>query len=539
MKINKLIPAAVMGTVVLLASCEKDIYNGVDSTVNSVYTDTTGPLKAAADFPIGIATDYTALKDNAAYRNVVFREADATTFGYHMKHGAIVQSDGSLNFSRADELMAICNQNNIEVFGHTLAWHQNQNGDYLRTLTGTSVPVNVPNLIANGSFELGSGNEFTNWGKYNGGSMMTATTAAGETYAGSRALKVVNTADNPGGQWRVQLASDLFNTTVNTAYRVTYWVKAANAGGSIRLSTGPTAQYQGDQTISTTWSQITYTFTAKEAQSRILFDMGLKANTYYIDDVMIVDASAPTSTPVSNTEIATKVDNALKTFIQGTVNHFKDKVHAWDVVNEPINDNGTLRASATSSGDTFYWGQFLGKDFIKKAFTYASQSDPTAQLFINDYNLEAFSVKVDSLVAIVKWLQAANVPIHGIGTQMHCSTATSYAKIDDMFKKLAATGLKVRISELDVRLNPNEKVIDVNASTAMLNLQAAMYYYVVKSYLKHVPAAQRAGITIWGVEDKNSWILVNQKKNDAPLLFNNNFGKKPAYAAVLEALKGK
>lgn len=541
MRRNLIIPGLLLFVAAAVTSCKKDYFNGANSTLANDYADTAGTLKAVTNIPIGMAIDYDFIANTYNDRSIVLREASNVTFGYTMKHGAIVQGDGSLNFTRADALVANANAAGLQVYGHTLAWHQNQNGTYLRSLIPGSAGNTVPNLLVNGDFEAGSGSNFTNWNVYNGAGSFAETKVAAEVHGGARALKVTNTADNPGAQYKVQLASDLMTTTINKTYNVTMWVRSASAGGSFRFSTQPTASYQGDQTTSTTWTQISWSFVAKDAQTRLLIDIGLKANTYFIDDMQVTDASL--STPLPAGDIAIKIDNALKTFISGMVNHFKDKVHAWDVVNEPVNENGTLRAgpyaAATEPSDTFYWAQYLGRGYIAKAFTYASQADPTATLFINDYNLESSPAKVDSLVKLVNELKAANVPIHGIGTQMHSKVTDSYDNIDNMFKKLAATGLKIKISELDVKLNPSSRVIDVATSPTLYNLQASMYKYIVQSYIKNVPAAQRYGITIWGQMDKNSWIVTQQKLNDAPLLFDNAGKKKPAYGAFLQALKGQ
>jgi endo-1,4-beta-xylanase len=106
-----------------------------------------------------------------------------------------------------------------------------------------------------------------------------------------------------------------------------------------------------------------------------------------------------------------------------------------------------------------------------------------------------------------------------------------------MFRKLAATGLKIRVSELDIRVNPSD-VQGFTTTAAILTQQADMYSFVVKAYLQYVPAAQRHGLTIWGVTDADSWIVNYMKKTDFPLLFNRDYTKKPAYNSTLQALKG-
>jgi endo-1,4-beta-xylanase len=240
-------------------------------------------------------------------------------------------------------------------------------------------------------------------------------------------------------------------------------------------------------------------------------------------------------------QIATKLDEALGMYITTMVNRYKAKVKAWDVVNELLDDNGNLRNNANSptpSGatDWFVWSHYLGRDYALKAFNYAKAADPTASLFINDYNLESRPVKLDSLIKMVAELKTRGAKVDGIGTQMHITRATSYAGIDQMFQKLAATGLKIHVSELDVRINPN--VVPGYILTAMEeNYQAAMYLYVVQSYLKYVPKAQQFGITVWGVSDNTSWLYNNGK--DYPLLYRADFSKKQAYAGVLKALRGQ
>ena len=531
MKYTYIIPAAF---ALLIASCKKDVPGSLNT---GNFIDSVGTLKEVASFPIGIAIDYTPFMNDAKYLQAVSREADNVTFGYQMKHGALVKDDGSINFTKSDELLNKATVAGLEVFGHTLGWHQNQNGTYLRSLTGGSAGPAAVNLIANGGFELGSGTSFTNWAAYNGVASFSAG-SGGEVNTGARSLKVEVLANNPGGHWRVQFASDLFPTTVDKTYKISFQIKSATAGGSGRLSTGPTAQYQPDFTTNTSWTIVSWTITAKEAQTRILFDMGAVADTYFIDEVSIVDASIVA--PPSGAEIALKVDNALKTFITTTATHYKGKVKAWDVVNEPMSDGGGALRTNTgpTTGDTFYWSQYLGRNWGLKAFQYAKAADPAALLFINDYNLESNNAKLDSLLGYVAELKTKGAVIDGIGTQMHIGVNTSYAGIENMFKKLAATGLKIRISELDVRINPTD-LTTYKPGKYELAYQAAMYKHVIASYIKYIPAAQRHGVTIWGVTDADSWIVLSQKKLDFPLLFNNSYGKKPAFSAVREALKAE
>ncbi|MBY0348568.1 MAG: hypothetical protein GTN67_07845 [Hydrotalea flava] len=526
-----------------LSSCKKVPVNNIMNPGN--YSDTFGLIKTAATadgFPFGLAIDYTPMLNNPVYAGTVTREANSVTFGYQMKHGAIVQNDGSLNYTNTDALVNACVNAGLQIYGHTLGWHQNQNATYLKSYAGITIPA-ATELLANPGFELGNATSFSNWSTYNAsnGATISVTTTPSQVHSGTRAMMVVNPVANPGSQWKVQVASDLFNTTVGHQYTVSYWVYAAAAGGSIRLSTqtsgGGSAQYQGDQTIGTSWQLITWTITANSPQTRILFDMGQAANTYYIDNASVKQVIAAPS----GSQIAVKLDSALNNFITNTVTRYKGVVKDWDVINELFADNGTLRNNSNTSitgSDVLVWSNYMGNTYPLHAFQYAQAADPNALLFINDYGLESNSVKLDSLISYVKFLKANGAKVDGIGTQMHIAWNTSYAGIDAMFQKLAATGLLIRISELDVRINPNDKT-GFMPTSLFYGYQADMYNYVVNSYLKYIPKAQRYGITVWGVDDPESWIITSQKKVDNPLLFDANFARKPAYSGFLNALKAQ
>lgn len=526
--VNIFVPVTFLSMI--FSSCTKMNEVGILNT--GAFSDTTGALKDATDITMGVAVDFPAMVTNSKYSSTVQRDFDRVTFGYHMKHGAIVKDNGTMDFTNTDALVTAAG--NMDIFGHVLGWHANQNATYLKEYSGLVIPAATENL-GNPGFESG----LTGWAIYNtNGATITSSTNSSEFRTGTSAMKVVNPTAWSGGQWRVQVASSLVPTIVGKQYVITYWVKAAAAGGSIRLSTadqtGGNAQYQGDQTIGTSFAQVTWTITANSTQTRFLFDMGLLANTYYIDD-----ASFKEVIPVpGGVQIAAKLDTALGKFITTIVGRYKNKVKAWDVVNELMDDNGNLRNNSntnTTPADVLVWSNYLGRDYALKAFNYAKAADPAALLFINEYNLESKPAKLDSLIAMVSELKGKGAKIDGIGTQMHIAWNVSYDGVDQMMKKLAATGLKIHISELDVKINPtlNSGFILTNLEA---NYQAEMYKYVVQSYLKYIPKAQQFGITIWGVSDDTSWLSKNGL--EFPLLYNADFSKKQAYSAVCLGLKG-
>ena len=144
-------------------------------------------------------------------------------------------------------------------------------------------------LIGNGGFETG-GNNFTNWTKQNGASFLTATTT--ETHSGGRALRaeVTGSQPNAGQAYSVQLINDAATTVVGTQYVFSIWAKATTAGSTIRFSTQPSALYGPDTPVPTTWTKLSWTFTANETQTKLVLDLGKNTNVYYLDDADISPA---------------------------------------------------------------------------------------------------------------------------------------------------------------------------------------------------------------------------------------------------------
>ena len=525
-KFQRVVPALLVALAI--GSCKKSVDDVVVPPPVVNVLDTSAPLKSAASFTIGAAVPYGEMINNAAYAAIVKRDFSGITIENDMKHGSVVQANGSLNFTRADALINAAQ--GLTIFGHTLGWHTQQNATYLKTFAGIN-SASGPELSTNGGFESG----LTGWSVLNtNGATITAGSGAIEVRTGSGSMKVANPTAWPGNQWRVQVSSATFPTVVGRQYVVSYYAKAEAAGGSIRLSTGPTnPSYQGDQTIGTNWQLITFTFTAAVASSTFLFDLGQVANTYYIDDVSVKEISQS-----SGAQVSAKLDEALGNFVTGMVTHFKGRVKAWDVVNELFTESGALRNNSntpTTNADVLVWSHYLGRDYAFKAFNYAAAADPAALLFINDYNLEQSPAKLDSLIAYVREIKLRGAKVDGIGTQMHVHANSNRAMIDLMMQKLAATGLLVRISELDISVNPASTAGYQFTATEAAN-QSEVYRYIVGSYMKNIPKAQQHGITVWGITDNTSWLYKNGL--DFPLLYNANYTKKPAFTGFLRGLKG-
>ncbi len=236
--------------------------------------------------------------------------------------------------------------------------------------------------------------------------------------------------------------------------------------------------------------------------------------------------------------------NRLREHIFTVVGRYKGRIKGWDVVNEALNQDGTMRQSP--------WMKIIGEDYLAKAFQFAREADPSAELYYNDYDLE-LPAKRKGAVELMKKLKAGGVPIEAIGLQNHDlldwpSTADEDATID-AFAKL---GLKVNITELDVDVLPRttkpgaDYAVDITP-TPQLNpytqslpdsVQSALarrYAELFRIYLKHRDAIDR--VTFWGVADGDSWLnnWPIKGRTNYPLLFDRSGQPKMAFYELVEA----
>ncbi len=213
----------------------------------------------------------------------------------------------------------------------------------------------------------------------------------------------------------------------------------------------------------------------------------------------------------------------LKEYIAVVMGRYKGRIYAWDVVNEPFEDNGKLR-----EGSSFFQ-KTCGTEYIEKAFVWAHEVDPAAKLFLNDYNTETVNPKSNALYDLVKQLLAKGVPIHGVGIQAHVTEEgpPNFVLLLKNVKRLAALGLEVQFTELDVRIRGE-------ITEEKLAHQAEIYrdFFRIAIGVKKVTC-----VTTWGTSDKDSWIPGQFKGYDAALMFDAQYAPKPAYDAALKALK--
>ncbi len=208
----------------------------------------------------------------------------------------------------------------------------------------------------------------------------------------------------------------------------------------------------------------------------------------------------------------------LKDHVTRMVSRYRGKVWAWDVVNEALAEDGSLR-------DTI-WLRKLGPNYIADAFHWARAADPEAMLFINEYGAEWDNRKSAALLGLVKKLREDGVPVQGVGFQAHLPYDRSAAGMAENLARFADSGFAVAVTELDVR-------VDLPATAEKLQQQARLYLDVVNACLS---VSACVSVTVWGFTDAKSWIPSYHKGFGAACLFDEAYGPKPAYRELMAAL---
>lgn len=224
----------------------------------------------------------------------------------------------------------------------------------------------------------------------------------------------------------------------------------------------------------------------------------------------------------------------LKRHITDVMTRYKGTVYAWDVVNEAVPDTSTAIYRKTR------FLEIIGEDYIEKAFQYAHEADPNAQLFYNDYNTEN-PAKRERIFQLLKKLKAKGVPINGVGLQAHWSIyEPTRSELEESITKFASLGLTVQFTEVDVSVYPKEherrehRPTDKSEFTpAMNDRQAAQYKMLFEVFRKHRNTI--TGVTFWNLSDRYSWLdnFPVPGRKDYPLLFDQTGKPKKAYEGVV------
>ncbi len=248
----------------------------------------------------------------------------------------------------------------------------------------------------------------------------------------------------------------------------------------------------------------------------------------------------------------------LRQYIHTVAGRYAGEVHAWDVVNEQIGEDGRYRDTA--------WVRAYGGDgdaLLRDAFRFASEAAPDAELYYNDFNAWR-PEKVAGIVRMVEMLRAHGIRIDGVGIQGHWGlNYPSLTEIEAAIDAYHAAGVKVMVTELDVDVLPLTKEGQI-IGQCMLHPQFQLpeFKRFLDPYREGLPdEVQRqladryaelfalfhrkrdklARVAVWGIADDMSWKngYPIPGRTNYPLLFDRQRQPKPALEAVLRVPQGR
>src|SRR5690554_2571772 len=396
----------------------------------------------------------------------------------------------------------------------------------------------------------------------------------GEGPDGTNAIKITSIAD-PANPWDTQFFIYTPNKTweAGEKYRISFWYKASAAADSetqCHVEPGGYLHYamlpQNPQ-FTTEWKHYEATSSIPgdgDGMKSIAFNLNVSTEqvTYYFANIVWETEESGNKIPLTPEEKADTLSWAMKTWISGMLEATDGYVKEWDVVNSAVSgadSNGDGKydlwsaenVSATDAENNFYWGDYLGDDYVRLAVQYAREFGPAdMKLFINDYNLESDWDDNHKLKSLIQWIERWEsdgvTVIDGIGTQMHVSyhlnpetQASKEEHIVKMFELMAATGKLVKITELDMGLVDEEgnAVATGDVTTEQHKAMSEHYKFIVEKYFELIPADQRYGITHWCPFDspeESSW------RGGEPVgLWSRDNYRKHTYAGFADGLAGE
>ena len=433
------------------------------------------------------------------------------------KYASVVSANGTMNFNTVKTFIRNATNAGLEVYGHCLAWHSQQQPQYLNGLITLQNPgVEEGEVFA---YTFDDGVMLNGWGNNQQRTIVEG------SHDGSRCLRVVNPSAVQA--WESQVAADFSpELTAGETYTLRFWAKASRA---TTLSAGlqypsseagyPSRGEFGSFSVTTEWQEYTLQATVTGTQcTRLLFNIGAFAGTLWLDDVTLTGRRTEQMPAEQKREVLTA---EMERWIRGMMTACEGKVKAWDVVNEAISDgnmasDGFYALRHGGGQNDFVWQDHMGDlEYVRTAVRLARQYGPEdLTLFVNDYNLESDwdgNMKLKSLIHwIGRWEADGVTRIDGIGTQMHinCSLnagtmASRKNAVKNMFRLMAATGKMVRVSELDMGMQDasGNTVTTDKMTDAMHRAMADFYRFIVDQYLTIVPPEQQWGICHWSIGD--------------------------------------
>ena len=527
------------------------------------------------DFKFSGALDVTEFHNNTKHvRDTVTAHFDEIVAGNAMKYASVVDGGGNMNFTRVKQFVADAKNAGLTIYGHTLAWHSQQQPGYLTGLMADKeleVPEEEKVDIADTDIKYSS---LTSWNFWKA-DFVQADNNVDYSIKITKDGALVSNSKKANNNYMVQyqVANDLA-TKKGVTYTMTVKMKAS-AAATVNYSVGSwyPDNFNGSFSVGTDMEEFTVSFNPVVEGGFVLFQTGDFVGDILIESLKITHKGSDKTVPLTAEQKRDTLKWAMDRWIAGMMEATDGYVKAWDVVNEALSGadadgdgvydlqtyelNNEGDPTNVASG-VFYWQYYMGDlEYMRTAVASARKhfkgKPADLKLFVNDYNLESTwddNGKVKSLVKwIERWEADGVTKIDGIGTQMHisCYESTSLQKdaekhIVKMFEIMAASGKLCRISELDMGYvrgsNKWAGSIKTDQVTAEEHQKMADFYkFIIKKYFEIIPAAQQYGICQWCLTDApktSGW------RGGEPVgIWTEGFTKRKAtYAGFADGLAG-
>ena len=551
---------------------------GKPNDANYRYLDEYKALKEYIDktknpnFKLGAGTTVNDYLNNNTFKNLINKNFSETVAGNAMKMASCVNGNGNMNFETVKQYVKAATDAGLSVYGHTLAWHSQQPKAWLLSLIGDK-----PDPSSEETYQVVASKDFT---KDQSVGWTSDKTQFGYTitFDSTDGMKI-HTTKKCDNSWDVQfLAMENIPVEINKTYKMTMTVKGS-ADGKLHSKLGDwnNGEYP-DIAFTTEWKDVEVEYKGVVEGSFFMLQCGDFVGDIFVKTIKFEGYKGKTI-PRTKDEMHDALVDAMDKWIKGMMEACDGKVKGWDLVNEAIagggddgqgnyalqhstayNPSGNPDATWDVGGDNFYWQDYLGDlDYIRQACRLARKYGPEdVKLFINDYNLEGVwdittkdgisaSKKVWSMVNwIKKWEADGVTKIDGIGTQMHISYYENSGSqenlkkaITGMFEVMAKSGKLCRVSEMDMGYVPNGQTNGIKTSQLTEDQHKKMadfYEWIIKEYLRIIPAAQQWGICQWcptDAPDYSGW------RGGEPVgIWDLDYYRKHVYAGFVRGLGG-
>jgi endo-1,4-beta-xylanase len=235
---------------------------------------------------------------------------------------------------------------------------------------------------------------------------------------------------------------------------------------------------------------------------------------------------------VAKISTARDAEIALERHIATLVSRYREKLWAWDVVNEPIEPKDGLDKGYRNS----IWFRQLGIDYVDLAFRLVRAADTKTPLSLNEYGFE-YTTEVSRqrrhyILALLQMLRNRNTPIDCLGLQSHlvCHRVFARKELTRFLRQVVDLGYRLMITELDVN--------DVEIPGTVSKRDAAVARHL-DEYLDIVYSVARPiSCSTWGLSDRYSWLQQRHKRADGqplrPLPLDASFNRKPMWSTLVK-----